>query len=64
MDHFKTMLHTPNHDLSQFRRVSLSTVSKAADRPSKTSVVGSPRDSEIWISFLICIFDMGVPPHD
>ena len=42
---------TPNHDL---RRVSWSIVSKATEKSSKTRAVGSPHDSERWISFLIC----------
>ena len=54
MNHFKAVPHTPNHDLRQLGRAVWSTVSNAADRSSKTNAVGSPRDVERWISFLMC----------
>ena len=53
MNHFKAMLHTPNHDIRQVRRISWSIVSKAADRSSKTGAVGSSRDGERWISLTL-----------
>ena len=45
VNHFKPMLHTPNYDVRQLRRVVWSIVSSAADRSSKTSAVGSSHDS-------------------
>ena len=47
MNHCKAVPHNQNHDLRQLRRVVWSTESNAADRSSKTSAVGSPRDNEI-----------------
>ena len=54
MNHFKAVPHTPNHDLRQLRRLAWSIVLNAAGKSSKTNAVGSPCDSERWISFLIC----------